>query len=62
MADLTKETVWTGKTYDIRSQLREFGGKWDEAKKAWIVPGLSRRQVVPAQRLMLRQGVDVVND
>lgn len=61
MADLTKQTTWTGKTYDIREQLKALGGKWDEESKTWTVPSLSRREIVQATRLSLRPGVDVAN-
>lgn len=62
MADLTKQTKWTGKdTFAIRNSLKDLGGKWDEASKSWTLPGLSRRELVPAQRLMLKHDVTVEN-
>jgi hypothetical protein len=27
-----------GKTYDIRDKLRDMGGRWDAARKVWLVP------------------------
>jgi hypothetical protein len=27
-----------GNTYPVRDQLKALGGKWDPAKKAWLVP------------------------
>jgi hypothetical protein len=28
----------TGNTFPVKDQLRELGGKWDAANKAWLVP------------------------
>jgi hypothetical protein len=28
----------TGNTYPVRDQLRALGGRWDPARKAWLVP------------------------
>ena len=59
MADFSKTTIWTGKTFEIRSQLKDLGAKWDDAKKTWTLDPVSRRELVPVQRLSLRAGVEV---
>jgi hypothetical protein len=28
----------TGNTYPVRAELKALGGKWDPARKAWLVP------------------------
>ena len=28
----------TGKTFDRKDQIKALGGKWDNAKKAWVLP------------------------
>jgi hypothetical protein len=28
----------TGKTFDLKDQIKVLGGKWDNAKKTWILP------------------------
>ena len=61
MTDFAKTTIWTGRTFDIRSQLKDLGAKWDDTKKAWTLDPVSRRDLVPVQRLSLRSGVDVVS-
>lgn len=30
--------IITGNTYPVKDQLRALGGRWDSARKAWIVP------------------------
>lgn len=33
-----KTVLITGKTYDIREELKALGGQWDRAAKGWRVP------------------------
>jgi hypothetical protein len=44
----------TGNTYPVRDQLKALGGKWDPAKKAWLVPAAkadeARRLVAAAPK------------
>lgn len=43
MPCLKESTRWSGKTFDIKDFImNDLGGKWDAAKKEWIVPPLSR--------------------
>jgi hypothetical protein len=44
MSIYKSRTVWTGNTYPIRDAIKALGGKWDAARKAWIVPPLSMRE------------------
>ena len=44
MSICKSETIWTGNTYPIRNAIKSLGGKWDAARKAWIVPALSMRE------------------
>lgn len=61
MADFTKTTIWTGKTFEIRAQLKDLGAKWDGATKSWTLEPVGRHELVPTQRLALRAGVVVEN-
>lgn len=61
MADFTKTTTWTGKTFEIRTQLKNLGATWSDEKKQWMLPAVGRREIIAAQRLSLRAGVEVAN-
>jgi len=38
------QTIWTGDTYPHRDLIRSLGGRWDAARKAWIVPPMTMRE------------------
>lgn len=44
MSMFKSETEWSGDTYPHRDYIRSLGGKWDAAKKAWIVPRMTTRE------------------
>lgn len=41
MSIYKSQTIWTGNTYPIRDAIKSLGGRWDAARKAWVVPALS---------------------
>ena len=60
MIDFSNATKWTGNTYPIRAELKEFGGKWDEDAKAWFLPPVSgQAETVKVTRLWLGDNVEV---
>ena len=62
MINFKNTTVWTGKTFDIRSQLKAAGGVWSDAEKTWTVPPvLDRSERMQIERLWLKtDGISVV--
>jgi hypothetical protein len=56
---LMKTVLITGKTYDVREQLKALGGQWDPAVKGWRVPeenAADARALVGEQRETLPFG------
>jgi hypothetical protein len=35
---ISERVLITGKTYDVREQLKQLGGTWDSKQKGWSVP------------------------
>ncbi len=56
MSLLKHTTIWTGNTYEHRDYIRSIGGRWDAARKAWIVPPQNMRQ---RSVIRIPRGVDV---
>ena len=61
MINFANQTVWTGKTFAIREQLKAAGGVWSDAEKTWTLPpAVGRSERMAIERLWLKSnGVDV---
>lgn len=56
MSILKHTTVWTGNTYPHRELIKSLGGKWDAARKAWIVP---RQSMAKRSQIRVPVGITV---
>lgn len=63
MAKNSPDYILTGNTYAHREAIKDAGGKWDPALKAWIVPNgttmRERQQQAGSVRLLANLGIKV---
>ncbi len=60
MVDFKNATVWTGKTFEIREELKAAGGVWSDSEKTWTLPAIvGKTERMQIERMFLKNDVHV---